>query len=141
MMSFLRYVGKFIPRKEELGHHTRSTNVFVKNFGEDFTEDQLRETFSVFGMITSAVVLKDDQGKGRGCGFVSYEDHEAASKVSSPRRPFLTYCQCCVVCINVCVHAGSGRDEWEDCEWTSHLCQLGSEEEGETDGAAQSVGC
>ena len=85
MMSFLRYVGKFIAQKEEPGHHTQSTNVFVKNFGEDFTEDKLRETFSAFGMIVSAVVLKDDKGKRRGCGFVSYEDHEAASKVSSPR--------------------------------------------------------
>ena len=100
MMSFLRYVGKFIPRKEKLGHHTRFTNVLVKNFGEDFTEDQLRETFSAFGVIVSAVVMKDNKGKGRGCGFVSYEDHKAASKVSSPRRPFLTYC---VVYINVCV--------------------------------------
>ena len=85
MISFLRYVGKFIARKErmkELGHHTRFTNVFVKNFGDDFTEDQLRETFSAFGMIVSAVVMKDERGKGRGFGFVSYEDHEAASKVS-----------------------------------------------------------
>ena len=101
MMSFPRYVGKFIARKErmkELGHHTRFTNVFVKNFGEDFTEDQLRETFSAFGMIVRAMVMKDDKGKGRGFGFVSYEDHEAASKVSSPRRPFLTYC---VLYINV----------------------------------------
>lgn len=86
VMSFLRYVGKFIARKErmkELGHHTRFTNVFVKNFGEDFTEEQLRDTFSAFGMIVSAVVMKDDKGKGRGFGFVSYEDYEAASKVSS----------------------------------------------------------
>ena len=88
MMPFLRCVGKFIVRKErmkELGHHTRFTNIFVKNFGEDFTEDQLRETFSAFGMIVSVVVMRDDKGKGRGFGFVIYEDHEAASKVSSPR--------------------------------------------------------
>ena len=47
MMPFLRYVGKFIARKErmkELGHHTRFTDVFVKNFGDDFTEDQLRRS-------------------------------------------------------------------------------------------------
>ena len=84
-MSYLRYVGKFIARKErmkELGHHTRFTNVFIKNFGEDFTDDQLVETFSVFGKIVSAVVMKDDKGRGRGFGFVSYDDHEAAAKVS-----------------------------------------------------------
>lgn len=77
------YVGKFIARKErmkELGHHTRFTNVFVKNFGDDFTDDQLVETFSLFGKIVSAVVMKDDKGRGRGFGFVSYDDHEAASK-------------------------------------------------------------
>lgn len=84
-MSFCRYVGKFIARKErmkELGHHTRFTNVFVKNFGDDFTDEQLTETFALFGKIVSAVVMKDDKGKGRGFGFVSYDDHEAASKVS-----------------------------------------------------------
>ena len=137
MMPFLRYVGKFIARKErmkELGHHTRFTDIFVKNFGVDFTEDQLRETFSAFGMITSAMVLKDDQGKGKGFGFVSYKDDEAASKVSSPRRPFLTYCVVIsMLCTVLHVHTGSGRDEWEDGEWTSHLCQQGSEEEGQTD--------
>jgi polyadenylate-binding protein len=97
MMSFLRYVGKFIARKErmkELGHHTRFTNVFVKNFGDDFSEDQLRETFSAFGMIISAVVMKDDRGKGRGFGFVSYEDHEAASKVCPPSWHDVTYSLC-----------------------------------------------
>ena len=85
MMSCFRYVGKFIARKErmkELGHHTRFTNVFVKNFGEEFTDAQLHETFSVFGTIVSCVVMKDDKGRGRGFGFVSFEDHEAASLVS-----------------------------------------------------------
>ena len=66
---------------KELGHQTRFTNVIIKNFGEDFTDDQLMETFAVFGKIVSAVVMKDDEGRGRGFGFVSYEDYKAASKV------------------------------------------------------------
>ena len=84
-VPFFRYVGKFISRKERLherGHHQRFTNVYIKNFGEDFTDDQLVEVFSKYGKVVSARVMLDhNTGKGRGFGFVSYEDHEVASQV------------------------------------------------------------
>ena len=57
-----RYVGKFISRKDRLrdfGHEQRFTNVYVKNFGEDYTDDQLVELFSKFGKIMSAKVMID----------------------------------------------------------------------------------
>lgn len=51
------FVGKFIPRKErekELGEKAKLfTNVYVKNFGEDFNDDMLREMFEKYGTITS----------------------------------------------------------------------------------------
>lgn len=51
------YVGKFIPRKErekELGEKAKLfTNVYVKNFGEDFDDEKLKELFEPFGKITS----------------------------------------------------------------------------------------
>lgn len=51
------YVGKFIPRKErekELGEKAKLfTNVYVKNFGEDFDDNKLQEMFEPYGKITS----------------------------------------------------------------------------------------
>ena len=78
-------MGKFISRKErirEMGQNQRFTNVYVKNFGEDFTDELLMETFAAFGKIVSAKVMLDhNTGKGRGFGFVSFETPEAAAMV------------------------------------------------------------
>ena len=52
-------MGKFISRKErmkEMGHNQHFTNVYIKNFGEDFTDEQLIEAFQVYGKIISAKV-------------------------------------------------------------------------------------
>ena len=79
------YVGKFVPRKDrtrDQGANQRYTNVYVKNFGEDFEDDDLHQAFEKFGKIYSAVVMKDETGKGRGFGFVSFENHESAARVS-----------------------------------------------------------
>lgn len=76
------YVGRFIPRKErekELGEKAKLfTNVYVKNFGEDMSDDKLYEMFEPFGKITSHKVVVKDDGKSRGFGFVAYETTEAA---------------------------------------------------------------
>ena len=78
------FVGKFISRKErirELGHNQRFTNVYIKNFGDDFTDDMLMDYFGVYGKIVSAKVMVDhNTGKGRGFGFVSFETPEAAAQ-------------------------------------------------------------
>lgn len=54
-------MGKFIPRKErekELGEKAKLfTNVYVKNFGEDFTDEMLKDMFEKYGPITSHKVL------------------------------------------------------------------------------------
>jgi len=76
------YVGKFIPRKErekELGEKAKLfTNVYVKNFGEDFDDDKLKDLFEPFGKITSFKVMAKDDGKSKGFGFVAFETTEAA---------------------------------------------------------------
>ncbi|RZF47231.1 hypothetical protein LSTR_LSTR004940 [Laodelphax striatellus] len=78
------FVGKFIPRKErekELGEKAKQfTNVYVKNFGEEFSDDMLREMFETYGRITSHRVMNKDDGKSRGFGFVAFEDPEAAER-------------------------------------------------------------
>lgn len=76
------YVGKFIPRKErekELGEKAKLfTNVYVKNFGEDITDDMLREMFEKYGPITSHKVMSSGTGTSLGFGFVAFEDPDAA---------------------------------------------------------------
>ncbi|XP_030748797.1 polyadenylate-binding protein 4-like [Sitophilus oryzae] len=76
------YVGRFIPRKErekELGEKAKLfTNVYVKNFGEDLSEEQLRNMFEKFGKITSYKIMSKDDGKSKGFGFVAFESPEAA---------------------------------------------------------------
>ncbi|KAL1115699.1 hypothetical protein AAG570_005989 [Ranatra chinensis] len=78
------FVGKFIPRKErekELGEKARLfTNVYVKNFGEDFTDDMLKEMFEKFGPITSHKVMNREDGRSRGFGFVAFEDPHSAEQ-------------------------------------------------------------
>lgn len=48
-----RFVGHFKSRKErevEFGSKAmKFTNVYIKNFGEDFTDEKLKEVFSAFG--------------------------------------------------------------------------------------------
>jgi len=76
------YVGRFIPRKErekELGEKAKLfTNVYVKNFGEDFDDEKLKEMFEPYGKITSHKVMTKDDGKSKGFGFVAFETTEAA---------------------------------------------------------------
>ena len=79
------FVGKFVPRKErekQLGEKAKMfTNVFVKNFGDEVdTDEKLQDMFTKFGEISSAKVMVDDSGKGRGFGFVSFENPEDAEK-------------------------------------------------------------
>jgi len=80
------YVGRFVPRKERLAHigdqRKKFTNVYLKNFGEELDEEKLRTMCETYGAITSAKVVTDDKtGRGRGFGFVSFEDHAAAAKL------------------------------------------------------------
>lgn len=57
MIFFKVFVGKFIPRKDrekELGEKAkRFTNVYVKNFGDEFSDELLQEMFEKYGRITS----------------------------------------------------------------------------------------
>ncbi len=56
------------------------TNVFVKNFREDVTDEQLSAAFAVCGKITSCVVARDASGKSKKHGFCNFETPEAAKK-------------------------------------------------------------
>uniref|UniRef100_W5ML68 Polyadenylate-binding protein n=1 Tax=Lepisosteus oculatus TaxID=7918 RepID=W5ML68_LEPOC len=78
------FVGHFKSRKEreaEFGAKAMEfTNVYIKNFGEDFDDNKLREVFSEYGKTLSVRVMVDERGRSRGFGFVNYENHEDAQK-------------------------------------------------------------
>merc|ERR1712029_1233423 len=76
------FVGRFVPRKDreiELGEKAKKfTNVFIKNLSEDVDEVELTAMFEKYGKITSLKVMKGEDGKSKGFGFVSYEEAEEA---------------------------------------------------------------
>ncbi|XP_022883601.1 polyadenylate-binding protein 6-like [Olea europaea var. sylvestris] len=43
-------------------------------------EDHLKEKFSEYGKVCSAVTMKDENGKSKGFGFVNFDTHEEATK-------------------------------------------------------------
>ncbi|XP_051139579.1 polyadenylate-binding protein 5-like [Andrographis paniculata] len=75
------YVGKFIRRQERNKEKglPKFTNVYVKNFSEKTTDEELKKMFERFGPITSAIVMKDANGKSRSFGFVNYENNNDAA--------------------------------------------------------------
>merc|ERR1712149_79946 len=76
------YVGRFVPRKDremELGEKARKfTNVYVKNINDEYDEAKLNEMFQKYGKISSVKVMKSDDGKSKGFGFVGFESPEEA---------------------------------------------------------------
>ncbi|GIX63119.1 polyadenylate-binding protein [Babesia caballi] len=52
------------------------TNLYVRNFPDTWTEDDIRETFGKYGEITSMMLKSDD--KGRPFAFVNFQDTKMA---------------------------------------------------------------
>ena len=59
----------------------RFNNVFVKNFADLLNDEEFRDMFAKFGDITSAVIIRDVDGKSKGFGFVAFKEHESAEQV------------------------------------------------------------
>uniref|UniRef100_A0A8C7FJQ9 Polyadenylate-binding protein n=1 Tax=Oncorhynchus kisutch TaxID=8019 RepID=A0A8C7FJQ9_ONCKI len=78
------FVGHFKSHKErqaEFGAKAmKFTNVYIKNFGDDYSDEKLQEVFSAFGRTLSVRVMMDERGRSRGFGFVNYENHEDAQR-------------------------------------------------------------
>ncbi|KAJ7516723.1 hypothetical protein O6H91_22G068600 [Diphasiastrum complanatum] len=75
------YVGPFVRRQErDQNVATKYNNVYVKNMSETTTDEDLEKTFGAFGKISSAVVMRDGEGKSKCFGFVNFEHAEDAAK-------------------------------------------------------------
>lgn len=79
------FVGPFVPRKERHSDSSdkKFTNVFIKNFGEELTDESLYAMFSEFGEITSSRVMFDETGKSKGFGFVCFKQPESAEAATN----------------------------------------------------------
>ncbi|KAL2509150.1 Polyadenylate-binding protein 7 [Forsythia ovata] len=75
-------------RKEQILKY-QTSNVYVKNIGDDVNDDQLREHFSLCGTITSAKLMRDDKGMSKGFGFVCFSTPEEANKAVNTFHGFM----------------------------------------------------
>ncbi|CAN1192429.1 Polyadenylate-binding protein 2 [Linum perenne] len=76
------YVGPFLRKQERdsANEKTKFNNVYVKNLGDGVTDDELKKVFGDFGTITSAVVMRDSDGKSKCFGFVNFENADDAAR-------------------------------------------------------------
>ncbi|OUS47263.1 putative polyadenylate-binding protein [Ostreococcus tauri] len=74
------YVGPFQRRADRSTQgEAKFNNVYVKNLSENLSDEKLREKFAEHGAVTSCVIMKDEEGKSKGFGFVCFESPEGAA--------------------------------------------------------------
>merc|ERR1712004_548910 len=56
------------------------TNVYIKNINEEYDEGRLTEMFEKYGKISSVKIMKSEEGKSKGFGFVSFDTPEEAQE-------------------------------------------------------------
>ncbi|URE38767.1 Polyadenylate-binding protein [Musa troglodytarum] len=76
------FVGPFIRKKERQNSldKTMFSNVFVKNLSESTTNEDLENIFGEYGKITSAIVMREEDGKSKCFGFVNFEIPDDAAR-------------------------------------------------------------
>ncbi|KAI8141666.1 hypothetical protein BJV82DRAFT_618643 [Fennellomyces sp. T-0311] len=58
----------------------QGVNLYVKNLDDDIDDEKLRQEFSVYGVITSAKVMRDEKGNSKGFGFVCFSEPDEATR-------------------------------------------------------------
>eukprot|EP01025_Chloroclados_australasicus_P028833 TRINITY_DN2859_c0_g1_i1.p1 TRINITY_DN2859_c0_g1~~TRINITY_DN2859_c0_g1_i1.p1 ORF type:complete len:677 (-),score=148.34 TRINITY_DN2859_c0_g1_i1:248-2278(-) len=75
------YVGPFLRRNDRPGDKDRKfSNVFVKNLPTSMDDEAMLKLFEPYGTITSHAIMKDEDGRSKGFGFINYEEPEQAAK-------------------------------------------------------------
>ncbi|XP_022763416.1 polyadenylate-binding protein 2-like isoform X2 [Durio zibethinus] len=75
------YVGPFVRKQERDTSISKAkfNNVYVKNLSESTSEEDLKNIFGEFGPITSAVVMREPDGKSKCFGFINFENADDAA--------------------------------------------------------------
>jgi len=71
---------RFEQIRQERVNRNRGVNLYVKNLDDSITDQKLREVFASYGEITSAKVMTDSTGRGKGFGFVCFAQADQATK-------------------------------------------------------------
>jgi RNA recognition motif-containing protein len=72
------YVGHFIRREGRSGNGSpKFTNVYIKNLSETYIDEDLKQFLNIYGVITSAVVMRDENGNSKCFGFVNFQSPES----------------------------------------------------------------
>jgi polyadenylate-binding protein len=75
------FVGPFVPRRVRAQQLEKSwTNVFIKDIDLAVSNEELQRAFSEYGLVTSAVIMRKDDGSSLGFGFVNFAEHESAMR-------------------------------------------------------------
>ncbi|CAF1145372.1 unnamed protein product [Adineta steineri] len=74
------YVGRFMSRNQraDFGGQRKFTNIFIKNFGDQFDEEKLRDLLSKYGKILDLKIESDENGHSKDFGFCRFENPEEA---------------------------------------------------------------
>ncbi|XP_010487494.1 PREDICTED: polyadenylate-binding protein 6-like [Camelina sativa] len=78
-----KYGGNFIA-KSNMGW----SNLYVKNLSESMNETRLREIFGSYGQIVSAKVMRHENGRSKGFGFVCFSNCEASKQAKRELNGF-----------------------------------------------------
>ncbi|XP_061391474.1 polyadenylate-binding protein [Musca vetustissima] len=63
---------KFEELKKKRQESVFGVNLYVKNLDDTIDDERLRKEFSLYGTITSAKVMTDEEGRSKGFGFVCF---------------------------------------------------------------------
>lgn len=63
---------KFEELKKKRHESVFGVNLYVKNLDDSIDDERLRKEFSLYGTITSAKVMTDEEGRSKGFGFVCF---------------------------------------------------------------------
>lgn len=79
------YVGPFLRKQERENsadneNKEKFSNVFVKNFSDSTTEEDLSKVFGEFGQLTSTIVIRENDGKSKCFGFVNFLNPDDAAR-------------------------------------------------------------
>ncbi|WOG89340.1 hypothetical protein DCAR_0208578 [Daucus carota subsp. sativus] len=102
--------------KDLLNYHTqklKASNLFVKNLNISIDDRKLEQIFGAYGKVTSARVMRHDNGFSKGFGFVNFSTAEDAMTAVDSLNGNVVEGMCLHVTVARCRE--EYRKNWQDC--------------------------